>query len=160
MNPWKKKSGVAVLKSDPIENAFQRSLLILIQLFFGGGDWMANNKDHPCFNECEDRHKELGASIIQCCFRFYSYRKNRSSKVGWKYNEKLHQLVRCRKKPVLDELPDGDLQLQYPYHYVVDGRLYNTLEEVDEDYDTITYWDNEAQEFWEQWEQKKPRSVD
>ena len=67
--------------------------------------------------------------------------------------------MRCKKKPVFDELPDDALELQYPYHFVVDGRLYNTLEEVDEDYDTITYWDNEAQEFWTKWE-KKPRSVD
>ena len=150
MNPWKTKSGVAVLKSDPIENFFQRSLLILIQLFFGGGDWMANNKDHPYFNECEDHHKELGASIIQCYFRFYSYRKNRSSKVGWKYNEDLHQLVRCKKKPVFDELPDDDAYFQYTYYEEVGKERYC---------DYVTYWDNEAQEFWAQWEEK-PRSVD
>ena len=53
MNPWKKKSGVAVVKSDPIdpiEQAFLRSLLILIQRFFRGRVWMAkNNKKHPFF---------------------------------------------------------------------------------------------------------------
>ena len=150
MNPWKKKSGVAVVRSNPIENAFQRSLLTLIQLFFQGRVWMTNNKVSPYFTRVEDDHKELSASIIQCCFRFYSWRKNRSSKVGWKYNEDLHQLVRCQKKPVFDPFSDDYDAFKYTYNDEVKKERYC---------DYVTYWDNEAQEFWVQWE-KKPRSVD
>ena len=154
MNPWKKKSGVAVVKSDPIdpiEQAFLRSLLILIQRFFRGRVWMAkNNKKHPFFTRYEESHEELSISIIQCCFRFYSWRKNRSSKVGWKYNEDLHQLVRCQKKPVFDPFSDDYDAFKYTYNDEVKKERYC---------DYVTYWDNEAQEFWAQWEEK-PRSVD
>ena len=77
-----------------------------------------------------------------------------NERVGMKFNGDLGQWVPILTKPSFPELPDDALELQYPYHYVVDGRLYNTPEKVEEDYDTITYWDNEAKEFWSRWEKK------
>ena len=74
--------------------------------------------------------------------------------VGMKFNQDLDQWVKHKKIPHFGELPDGSLELQFPYDYVVDGRVYRSVELLEKNCDYVTYWDNEKQKFWSRWETK------
>ena len=73
-----------------------------------------------------------------------------------KYNEEIDEWVDIKPIPEPKFLDENSLELRYPYHYVVNGELYASVEDIDIVYNKVYYYDNSKgkERFWYEYVKK------